>query len=337
MLAVSMIASSAWGEPASKQPSNPPWPAPPPPPVEALGSTVPATSALPPPNTVPVRRRASNFESGLLYTAAAVWGIGVGVWLDAELRLGDPAALLVPPSLLGVASPIVAYAANQPRMDRGVPGAIAAGLLIGAGEGMSIASYQMFTADNPWGLHGLGRAMVIGSTAGGLTGITVGVMQEPSPNISSFAISGVIWGYLVGSAFGLGASQVGVGFSQANDSMALGGLIGFNAGLVVTMGLSTEFVPTLGQLSGMWAGAGIGALVSLPVYLFYLGPGAHPQRGLVFSATATTLGIVVGGLVGSRHDAQASADEASGWASVDYLLPMPVPGGMGLQLGGSLF
>ncbi|HVZ35601.1 MAG TPA: hypothetical protein VG963_24415, partial [Polyangiaceae bacterium] len=121
LFAASMIASSAWGEPSSKQPSNPPWPAPPPPPVEALSSTAPAPGALPPPNIVPVRRRASNFESGLLYTAAAVWGIGVGVWLDAELRLDDPAALLVPPSLLGVASPIVAYAANQPRMDRGVP------------------------------------------------------------------------------------------------------------------------------------------------------------------------------------------------------------------------
>jgi hypothetical protein len=275
----------------------------------------------------------------MYYAAAAVYGAGLGVWLDAEFRVHDPALSLVPPSLLGVATPIAAYASNHPRLPRGVPGAIAAGLLIGTGEGMSIASVQMFSSDEPWGFHGLGRAMVIGSTAGGIAGIVVGVGQQPSPNISAFATSGVVWGSLIGSAFGLGTSKAGVGFSSSNDWMARGGLIGFNAGLAITMGLSTAFVPTLGQLSWMWLGGSLGAFASLPVYLFYLRDDGPPaKRGLVFTATATTLGILVGGIFGPSSRSRADATESSRWASVDYVMPMPVAGGgLGLSLGGSLF
>src|SRR4051812_1823472 len=42
---------------------------------------------------------ASSFESGTLYLTAAAYGIGMGVWLDAELDLNDPALLLIPPTL----------------------------------------------------------------------------------------------------------------------------------------------------------------------------------------------------------------------------------------------
>jgi hypothetical protein len=120
--------------------------------------------------------------------------------------------------------------------------------------------------------------------------------------------------------------------------MSRGGLIGFNAGLVVTMGLSTAFVPTLDQLSWMWLGGGIGALVSLPVYLFYVGEGGPPaKRGLLFSATATTLGIVAGGVFGPVFGGLGIGQGGSNWASIDYVTPMPLRGGAGLRVGGTLF
>jgi hypothetical protein len=319
--------ASCWYGAAARAQSPPAaqWAPPPPPPSLSSGWTPPKI------------RSASSLESATLYGSSAAYGIGMGIWLDAEIGIEDPALALIPPTLLGVAVPITAYALNHPTLARGVPGAIAAGLVIGAGEGLGIASLQMVTSDQPWGFHGLGRAMAIGSTAGGVAGIVVGELQQPSPNISAFASSGVVWGSLIGSAIGLGVSPAGVGFSDSNDWMARGGLIGFNTGLAITMALSTAFVPTLDQLSWMWIGGGVGALVSLPVYLFYLGDGPPAKRGLVFSATATTAGIVLGGVFGPMLGGVGLSGEGPRWASIDYLTPVPLARGFGFRLGGSLF
>jgi hypothetical protein len=324
LLTVCLLAATA--RPAAAQVPAQQWAAPPPP---MFG----APSAPPPPSRV-----ASDVESATLYGATFAYGIGIGVWIDAEVGLDDPALLLIPPTLLGVAAPITAYVLNHPTLPRGVPGAIATGLVIGASAGLGIASLQMVTNDHPWGFHGLARSMAIGSTAGGVAGLVVGELQRPSPNISAFASSGVVWGSLIGSAFGLGASPAGVGFGRSNDWMARGGVVGFSVGLAATVGLSTVFVPTLDQLSWMWAGAGIGALISLPVYLFYLGDGPPMKRGLVFSATATTLGIVAGGVFGPEFAKMGSLfGGGDGWARIDYVTPVPFEGGFGFSVGGSLF
>ena len=281
---------------------------------------------------------ASSFESGTLYVATAAYGVGLGIWLDAELELSDPSLLLIPPTVLGVAAPLGAYILNQPRLPRGVPGVIAAGLFIGAGEGVAIAGVQMVTSDDPWGLKVMSRAAAIGSTLGGIGGYALSELQRPSPNISAFAASGVVWGTLIGSAIGLGASEPGVGFDRADDWMARGGLAGFNAGLLVTMALSTAFVPTLDQLSWMWLGGGIGALASLPVYLFYIDEDAPPaKRGLLFTATMATVGIVAGGVFGPQLGGVGLGAASSALAQVDYVTPFVTRGGLGLRVGGTLF
>jgi hypothetical protein len=281
---------------------------------------------------------ASGFESGAFYLTSAAYGIGLGLWLDAELDLDDPALVLIPPTLFGVAFPLGAYIMNHPTLPRGVPAAITAGLLIGAGEGLGAASVQGLTSDDPWGFTGVSRALAIGSTLGGIGGYAVGVLQEPSPNISAFATSGVVWGSLIGSAIGLGSTAEDAGFSSADDWMARGGWIGFNVGLAATMALSTAFVPSADQLTWMWLGGGIGAIVSLPVYLFYVGDDTPPaKRGLLFSATATTLGIIAGGVFGPEVGDVSLFRSNSEFARVDYVAPFSVRGGMGLRVGGTLF
>src|SRR5688572_9988157 len=129
-IAACVLAFAGYGAPAQAQ--QPQWTAPPPPPISVV-------SAEPPPPS----RAASNFESATLYATSAAFGLGMGIWIDAEVGLRDPALLLIPPALLGVAAPVTAYALNRPSMPRGVPGAISTGLLIGAGEGLGIASLQM--------------------------------------------------------------------------------------------------------------------------------------------------------------------------------------------------
>jgi len=282
--------------------------------------------------------RRTAYEMVALYSVAAAYGVGLGVWVGAELEIEDPATFLIFPAILGVAAPVGVYAADTP-FDRGVPSAIAAGAVIGAGEGIGIASLQFVSADedDAWGFRGLSRATALGATLGAAGGAVLGYLQEPSPRLSLFATSGVAWGASIGAMFGYGASEKDVGYGRANDSAALGGFIGYNAGLVATAALSTLYVPSYTSLGWMWAGGAAGFAISLPVFLVYAGEGGPPaKRALLFSGTATTLGIAAGALFTLRSSDVGSTGETK-FAQVTSVAPLPIPGGMGLSVSGELF
>ena len=291
------------------------------------------------PYSAPVSNKRSGNEITVLYTTAAIYGAGLGVWIGAEANIKDPGLFLIAPMVLGVAGPVGVYFLDNPALPRGVPAAIATGMVIGAGEGIGIASYQFVTTNSAdaWGFRGLSRATALGATLGGAGGFALGYLQDPSPKSSLLTTSGVFWGAAIGSMFGYGASGAGEPFTRANDSAALGGLIGFNVGLAAAAGLSTVYVPTYRALSYMWAGAGIGAAVSLPVYLAYAGNGGPPaKRGLVFSGTTTTLGIVAGALIAGTASDRADSESDVHFANIDYMLPLPIAHGALFTLGGRL-
>jgi len=295
--------------------------------------------AAPYPYPAPVSNRRSGTEITVLYTTATVYGVGLGVWFGAEANIKDPGLFLIAPAILGVAAPVGVYLLDNPELPRGMPAAIASGMIIGAGEGIGIASYQFVSTNSAdaWGFRGLSRATALGATLGGAGGFALGYLQDPSPKSSLLTTSGVFWGAAVGSMFGYGASSAGEGFSRANDSAALGGLVGFNIGLAAAAGLSTVYVPTYRALTYMWGGAAIGAAVSLPVYLAYAGKGGPPaKRGLVFSGVSTTLGIVAGALIAGTRPDTADSDAGTHFAHVDYVLPLPTANGALLTLGGRL-
>ena len=287
----------------------------------------------------PVSARRSGTEITVLYSAAAVYGVGMGVWLGAEAKIKDPGLFLIAPAVLGVGAPLGVYLLDNPSLPRGMPAAIATGMVIGAGEGIGISSYQFVSATSAdaWGFRGLSRATAIGATLGGVGGFALGYLQEPSPKSSLLTTSGVLWGGAVGAMFGYGASGKGLGYGRANDSAALGGLIGFNVGLAAAAGLSTVYIPSYRALSYMWIGAGVGAAVSLPVYLAYAGKDSPPaKRGLVFSGTATTVGIVAGALIAGAGSDSADSESTSHFAHLDYVIPMPTAHGAELSIGGRL-
>jgi hypothetical protein len=306
---------------------------------------------VPPPNepattyrsVVAPRRSREASEIGLLYGTGIAYGVGLGVWIDAELGIGDPAASLIAPAVLGLGAPIGVYFLDSPAMPRGVPSAMAFGMLIGAGEGLGVAGLQFVTADeaDAWGFRGLSRSVALGATLGGAAGWAVGYYEEPSPKLSAFVGSGTAWGTLIGASVGYGVSGEGIGYGQANDSAALGGLIGFNAGLGAAAGLSTLFVPSWYQLGWMWGGAAIGGAASLPVFLLYLGDGSPPaKRGLVFTGTAIGLGAIAGGLLTSGEvETQASGvtvdDEPL--VQITSVAPLAVEAGAGVSVGGSWY
>ncbi|MEO7036732.1 MAG: hypothetical protein ABI548_22475 [Polyangiaceae bacterium] len=220
-----------------------------------------------------------------------------------------------------------------------MPGAIASGLVIGAGEGIGIASYQFVSSssEKAWGFRGLSRSTLLGATLGGAGGVALGYLQDPSPKSSLLTTSGVVWGAAIGTMFGYGASATGAGYSRANDSAALGGLVGFNLGLAATAGLSTVYIPTYRALTYMWAGAGIGAAVSLPVYFAYAGKNSPPAKhGLVLSGVTTLLGIGAGALLAGTAPDSASFESDSHFAHLDYFMPMPIEHGAQFAIGGRL-
>ena len=288
-------------------------------------------------------KKRSDLEIGFLYTTAAAYGVGVGVWFSAEVGIEDPGVFLIPPALLGVAAPVGVWFLDDPEMDRGMPASIAAGMAIGAGEGIGIASYQFVTADEDeaWGFKGLARATTLGATLGGVGGYAVGYYLEPSPKSTLLTTSSVMWGATIGSMFGYGVSEAGVGYGIANDDASLGGLVGYNIGLAAGAATGALYIPSYEQLGWMWAGGGIGAAVSLPVFLFYAGDDGPPaKRGFLFMGTATTLGIAAGAVFGSGYADEyeiGSVETEPEYARITSIGPMAHPGALGVEVGGILF
>jgi hypothetical protein len=304
--------------------------------VNGAGAPAPGWAAYP---TVGSDTRVANrYELGGLYAAAAGYGVTLGVWIDAEFGIREAGVVLIPPTILGVAAPVTVRLLNRPTMPRGLPAAITTGITVGGGEALGLVGVQTTTSKNPWGFRGVTRTLMIGSTVGGAAGYWLGLDQLPSPNLSTFVTSGVVLGSAVGSMFGLGTTRRGESMKQSDGWLAGGALIGLNGGLVITGALSTVFVPSVNELRWLWLGSAIGAAVSLPAYLFYVGEGSPPaKRGLVFTGTTTLLGGIAGAVLGPDFAGDFSQSLFGRHApQVSMVSPMPVPGGFGLMLQGSM-
>src|SRR5262245_48998957 len=63
---------------------------------------------------------ASALEIGTLYGFSAGYGVGTGIWLDAEFGIDDPGMRFLPPVILGLAAPVGVFFLDRPRMPRGM-------------------------------------------------------------------------------------------------------------------------------------------------------------------------------------------------------------------------
>lgn len=303
------------------------------------------------PNFTPVTTKtATDLEVGTLYAFSVGYGVGTGIWIDAEANIDDPALRFVTPAILGVAAPVGVFFLNRPTMPRGMPAAIATGMALGAGEGVGIATFQIANAQpgGEWGFRGFSRSVFLGSTIGTVGGFLAGYYVEPSPRQSLLLGSTAVWGTLIGSMIGGGATAAGSDWSHANDGTSLGGLIGYNVGLAGAAALSAVWLPSYDSLAWMWAGLGAGVVVSAPVYLFYINDTDHLRRGLIFQGVAGTLGLAAAAFFtidskdfGSRGSSQRIAtSETQALPKAIQLTGgglMPVNQGIGFQVQGLLF
>ena len=152
-----------------------------------------------------------------------------------------------------------------------------------------------------------------------------------------------MWGTAIGAMFGYGASPAGRRLRAARTTARRSaGSIGYNVGLAAAAAglrrLRAELEPARLDVGRR----GIGAAVSLPVFLFYAGDGGPPaKRGFLFTATATTLGIAAGAIFasGAAGDYQVGENEdeqtpgAPTFARLTTITPMAVPGGGGHPAG----
>lgn len=292
----------------------------------------------------PTSSKATALEKGFLYGTAAAWGVGTGIWIDAEAGVDDPGLLFLAPAALGIVAPLSVLAVDKLAFKRGMPeglpAALTLGMLVGAAEGLGISSHQWVSAaeQDEWGFTGLARASFIGSTLGGLGGVAYYKLLEPKPQSSVFVASSVVWGSIIGSEFGAGASNGKWGLT--NDSMSLGGLIGFNAALVGSVTLTGFWEPSYNQISWMWAGLGIGTAASLPVYIFYAADSDYdPRRGLILQGAFGLAGLVGGAFIGKPSRAGAVVEANPPRPRFARLLGgglFPVAGGAGAQIYGLL-
>ncbi|MCS6900012.1 MAG: hypothetical protein NZX77_09615 [Polyangiaceae bacterium] len=288
------------------------------------------------------RQPSSNLEVGTLYVASAAYGVGAGIWLATELGVKDPGLAFIAPAVLGVAGPVGVYFLDEPKLPRGVPGAISLGLTLGALEGTHLWLYQYTSAKeaDAWGGRAFARSVLLGSTLGGAAGAAVGFLEEPSPKLSLFVGSGGLWGSAIGSMIGYGTSS-GETYGDRNDALTLGNLVGLNVGIAATGALSTVWIPGYKQMTYMWAGAGVGFAATLPIYLFYAGNENPARRGLIAQGIGTTLGIAAGGIFtfyDRDWDTTSHQDSSQRrFASLEGVAPMALPGGLGMQMTGLLF
>jgi hypothetical protein len=288
--------------------------------------------------------QSSEVEIGTLYGVAAAYGVGMGIWIDAEAGIDDPGLQFIPPVALGVAAPVGVFFLDDPPMPRGMPAAISAGLVLGSAEGLGIWSYQFTSTnqDEAWGFRGLSRAMTLGGAVGGAGGYALAYFQEPSPKSSVLIGSSAVWGSVIGSMVGYGSTSGDLSYGETNEGASLGGLIGFNVALGAAAGVSAVYVPSWESIGWMWVGGGIGAAAGLPIYLAYAGSDKPAKRGLIFQGITTGLGIAAGGIFSSRlqdtygeNDTPDTAHPAV--AQITGVAPMAVPGGAGVQMIGVLF
>jgi hypothetical protein len=320
---------------------------------------------------------------GFLYGTSAAWGIGVGIWIDAEIWNGEevnPGLAVIAPAAFGIAAPLSVLLVDQFAFERGMPegmpSAIATGLLVGAGEGLGIAGTQWVTAseENEWGFVGLARAEVISSTVGAGAGVALYYLVEPLPESNALISSSIFLGTATGAFFGGGVSRsscrepfpwddetpdpdgdgplIGAegscGWGESNDTVAFGGLIGFNVALASAVTASIFWVPSWDNIGWMWGGWAIGTAASALVYPFYAAaPSADPRTGMIAQGIGGLIGAGLGIALSDHRSGRSLIhnDDGNIFATptrhrqiqIQGASLMPVEQGAGAQVQGALW
>jgi hypothetical protein len=260
----------------------------------------------------------------VLYGTSIAWGIGSGIWIDSLANESDPGIAFIAPLALGAVAPIGIYLWDSAsEFDRGVPSSMATGLALGAVEGIAISGTQWEHSgqggSGTWSFSTQATLTWAISTGGGVGGYAFGEWLKPDPRSLGFIASGAGWGAISGSFIGGGAAS-----SSFGDGASIGGLVGYNAGIVVNGAISSlGYVPSWRSQQGMWLGYLLGTAGASLVYLFYIGSTNDPRHGMIANGIGGLAGVgVAAALTANMKDAGQAK-----WLPPFQVGVAPTPGG----------
>ncbi len=181
--------------------------------LAALARLALATADAPTPAPWPVPARpvaptgasasGGGLDALLLYGSMLGYGVASGVVLNLQLGIDDLRAGTWLPLLGAGAGLLGAWALDRPLARyEGARSALSTGLLLGALGGASVAWQRAFRGEVS-GLAPAAAAVWVGSTAGALLGVGLGVALDPAAGTVSFVRSGGVWGGALGLLTGL--------------------------------------------------------------------------------------------------------------------------------------
>jgi hypothetical protein len=181
--------------------------------LAALARLALASADAPTPAPWPVPARAvappgasasgGGLDALLLYGSMLGYGVASGVVLNLQLGIDDLRASTWLPLLGAGAGLVGAWALDRPLARyEGARSALSTGLLLGAIGGGAVAWQRAFRGEVS-GLAPAAAAVWVGSTAGALLGVGLGVALDPAAGTVSFVRSGGVWGGALGLLTGL--------------------------------------------------------------------------------------------------------------------------------------
>jgi hypothetical protein len=237
-------------------------------------------------------------ELAVLYGTSIAYGLGTGIWLDGLAHESDPGIAFIAPLAFGVAAPIGVYLWDENFVvHRGVPSSISAGLVLGAVEGISISGVQWQHngrgGPGTWSFGTQSSVTWLLSTGGGVGGYAFGEWLHPDPRSLGFIADGAGWGAISGALLG-----AGVGSGDWKNGASIGGILGYNAGILIPGALSVSgYVPSWRTQQAMWLGYLLGTAATSVVYLFYIGSNDDPRHGLIANSLGGLAGVGIAALL----------------------------------------
>jgi hypothetical protein len=281
--------------------------------------------------------RRTGEEIALLYTHAALYGLGAG-FVIAQVHKPSNAMEYTLPTVaaIGAATSTVAVLDAGNALGFGEGQALAAGTQVGLAEGIAFVSVRQARVEQQeeWTIK-TNSALVLGTTTlGAVFGGLAGSGLEATPGQSSYVSSAAIWGGVLGGS--IGSTLASSDLHDQNRVSSLSGLVGVNAGLLVGALSAGSVSPSPDRMRFVDLGGLLGLLTGLGAYAIAGNPGeAGAGRALYGSIGATTAsGLGIAWLATANMPPQPRPRENL----VTHVQPAitPSPGGLTIGISGML-
>lgn len=287
---------------------------------------------------VPQPKIRTSDELALLYTTSFIYGFGTSGWLALQLKPQSfPAAVLPFIGLTTASVGGVAVIDGHRPFRLGVPQAIAGGMYLGLGEAIWLVGHQHSKAsrlddDSHWRAETVSTLLWSGATIGAVAGGLVGAHVQPTPGQVSFTSSGTLWG---GMFTALVAPSLQSDPERAGEVGFLGGLVGYNVGLVGGIAFASRVRPSVARVRFVDLGGVAGGLLGAGTYLLVLGDDAAPRGGMLAAGLGVGAGLGLSWWITDRVDDHPTAPSTGVVASLRPVLA-PTQGGWSFGVTGSL-